>query len=264
MHEVPFATDEKACFLTATYSDENLPENGNLKKSDWVKFAKKLRHKMGPFRFLMCGEYGSRKHTERCHMHAIILNHDFIEDRVPLETTEQGHQLYTSETLSKLWPHGFVSIGNVSHDSAAYVASYIQKKFKGKPEDKRRHYNHPSRDPNYINPNTGEIGTYDQVPEFALMSRGDNSKHPLTGYGLGHAWITKYYREVYPRDEILVNGHLASPPDYYDRWYEQHFPAEMAEVKKQRLIRGAKHIENNSPERLAIRKAVFTSKAHQY
>ena len=194
MHELATAKDDAASFITLTYADEELPEHGNLQKSDWTLFAKKLRHKMGPFRFLMCGEYGSRTHTERCHMHAIIYNHDFTKDRVPLKKNEQGQQLYRSKTLEDVWTQGISSIGSVSFDSVSYVASYIQKRVIGKNKD--AYYRR-------INKDTGE--EYEQVPEFALMSRGDNSKDLRTGYGLGHAWIVTHHKEVYPRDEVLVN-----------------------------------------------------------
>lgn len=138
MHELAMSSDEAglatASFLTLTYSDEYLPENGQLVKRDWQLFAKKLRQNCGPFRFLMCGEYGARQNTERPHFHAAIFGHDFIEDRKIYTQNEQGHSLFTSATLEQTWQHGHHLIGSVSYDSVSYVAGYIQKKSTGKSE----------------------------------------------------------------------------------------------------------------------------------
>ncbi len=258
MHHLQMTPNQEAAYLTLTYADENLPTNGNLSKRHWQLFAKNLRSKIGKFMFLMCGEYGSTQHTERCHFHAIIYGHDFIcadqaLTRQFFKNNDQGQPLYTSPILTKLWTHGTHVIGGVSFDSVSYVAAYTQKKIRGKLAAK--HYQR-------VNKTTGE--TYDQVPEFGLMSRGDNSGDVHTGYGLGHSWISKYHPEVYPRDEVLVNGVLASPPDYYDRWYEKHYPKEMEEVKRKRTINAYKYVEDNSPSRLATRKKVFIAKHAQY
>lgn len=252
MHELEMTRDQVAAYLTLTYADENLPENGNLNPRHWVLFAKKLRAKYGPFRFLMCGEYGSEENTNRCHYHAILFGLEF-PDQVHFKDNEQGQPLFISAALSKIWTHGTHLIGAVSFDSVGYVAGYINKKVNGR--NAAAHYSR-------VNTTTGEC--YDQVPEFGRMSRGDNSGDTHTGYGLGHSWIEKYHPEVYPRDEVLVNGKLASPPDYYDRWYEQHYPAKMAAIKIRRTKNASKYEEDNSPARLAVKKQVFTAKYAHY
>ncbi len=253
MHELPFC-DDKASFITLTYDDEHLPENGNLprcgvdketgevdKPVDWQNFAKKLRYHNGPFRYLMCGEYGEEK--DRCHYHAIIFGHDFTEDRKFYKTSESGEKLYTSEKLKKSWDHGFHTIGSVSFDSACYVAGYIQKKIRGKTA--KAHYSRKNKN--------GEA--YTQNPEFGLMSRNK---------GLGHKWIERYYADVYPFDEVIINGKQQTPPSFYDRWYEKHFPSEWEEVKAKRKQKAVTNIEDNSPERLRVKKICFTSKHAAY
>jgi len=252
MHELQTTPNGEASFLTLTYDNEHLPENGNLSKRHWQLFAKKLRYRIGEFRYLMCGEYGSRTHTERCHFHAIIYGEDFIfpnkrKTRQFLKNNDQGQPLYTSPVLTNIWDHGIHSIGAVSFDSVSYVAAYTQVKIRGR--DKAKHYRRTG-----VNKTTGEVYHYDQVPEFALMSRNP---------GLGRSWIEKYHPEVYPRDEVLVNGVLAQPPDFYDRWYEKHYPTEMEEVKRKRTLNAYKYVEDNSPSRLATRKKVFIAKHAQ-
>lgn len=251
MHELQMSTDghptnplPRACFITLTYADEHLPENSQLVYRDWQLFAKKLRQKTGGFRFLMCGEYGDPGKTERPHFHAIIFGCDFSIDRTPSHKTAEGHQLYLSPTLDKIWNKGFHTIGSVSHDSIAYCASYINKKVTG--DKAQAHYER-------VNTKTGEV--FNQVPEFGNMSRNP---------GLGSSWIEKYHAEVYPRDEVLFKGKPATPPAFYDRWYAERFPEAMEAIKQKRVIKALKHAENNTRERLATREKVFKAGYSNY
>ncbi len=248
MHELQMA-GQVGSFVTLTYADEHLPENGQLRKKHWQDFAKALRHKCGSFRFLMCGEYGARSETERCHFHVALFGLDFIypkdeDNRAFFKKNEQGHSLFTSPVLSKVWTKGHHLLGDVSFDSVTYVAGYINKKVNG-----REAYAHYRR----INFDTGEI--YNQVPEFALMSRN---------HGLGHSWIEKFHPEVYPRDEVVVNGTLASPPAYYDRWYAKEFPALWEQVAEKRKRKGIENEADNTPARLAVKKKVFIARRALY
>ena len=55
----------------------------------------------------------------------------FFPDRKKHSTGDSGSVIYTSETLAKLWPFGFASIGDVTFESAAYCSRYIMKKVTG-------------------------------------------------------------------------------------------------------------------------------------
>lgn len=145
VHEAQMHT--KNCFLTLTYNDENLPEDGSLNKRDIVLFLKKLRDKYGPnIRFFQAGEYGEvcktcGLHRTKCncekyiptigrpHHHVLLFNHSF--DDMVIHSRKKGIPLYTSESLQKLWKKGFSTIGEVTFESAAYTARYCLKKFIG-------------------------------------------------------------------------------------------------------------------------------------
>lgn len=228
------------CFITLTYSDENLPEDGSLVKDDWKKFAKRLRHRAGPFRFMMCGEYGDRNY--RPHFHACIHGLDFLEDRVFYKNTPLGHRLYISPTLERAWGKGFAPIGELTKETAAYVARYVVKKLTGE----RCRNGYIRVDPVH--------GTFWQVePEFGLMSRNP---------GLGKEWIKKYAGDVYPRDEVVVNGRRHKPPRYYD---DQQDPAVLEEVRKKRAARTRRRLEKGdiTPERLRVREKVFEKRTNR-
>lgn len=102
------------CFVTLTYSDENLPKDGNLNPRHTVLFLKSLREKVSPkrVRFFLVGEYGSK--TWRPHYHALLFG---------ISLSVESELLVRS-----VWPHGFVQIGDVSRASIRYVCGYVMKK----------------------------------------------------------------------------------------------------------------------------------------
>lgn len=121
---------DTSVFITLTYSDENLPPDNSLDKSHIQKFIKRVKKrfcstKENPIRQTYCGEYGET--TNRPHYHAILYNCDF-PDKTLHRITDQGHNVYISETLSKLWGKGFAEFGYATPATIAYLYKYILKK----------------------------------------------------------------------------------------------------------------------------------------
>ena len=136
---------EKNCFITLTFSDEHLPEDRSVDVRHFQLFMKRLRKRYGDgIRFFHCGEYGD--HFGRPHYHACIFNHDF-EDKKIWKQSGSGEIIYRSASLEELWPYGYSSVGEVTFESAAYVARYITKKVTGDPA--QEHYE-------YIDPKSGK------------------------------------------------------------------------------------------------------------
>lgn len=187
---------QENCFITLTFSPEALEARKNpqsLDMREFQLFMKRLRKKIkNKIRFFHVGEYGEK--NQRPHYHSLLFGYDFPDKN--LFTKSNGISLYTSETLQKLWPHGFSTIGDVTFESAAYCARYCLKKINGeKAED---HYN-------YTDPETGEVININK--EYATMSRKP---------GIGHSWFQKYKKDVFPHDYIVVRDNLKiSPPPYY-------------------------------------------------
>src|SRR5688572_7925162 len=128
MHEASLYPQN--AFVTLTYDDAHIPPGGRLDYPEFQRFIKRLRKDFAPsrVRFYMCGEYGSLYH--RPHYHACLFGIDF-EDRLYAATLPSGAKSYTSDRLSRLWPLGFSSVGDVSFESAAYVARYCVQKVTG-------------------------------------------------------------------------------------------------------------------------------------
>lgn len=235
IHEAQLHEDN--CFITLTFNPESLAarENpGSLRKKDFQDFMKRLRKHFThtKIRFFHCGEYGEK--YGRPHYHAILFGLDF--DDKELINVLNGHRLYRSPTLEKLWPFGYSSIGNVTFESAAYVARYIMKKVTG--EHAENHYQ-------YVDQDTGEL--LEQIPEYTTMSRRP---------GIASGWFDTYADDVYPSDFVTVRGKKMRPPKFYDKLMEQTRPYEMEDIKADRMAAANVHNENTTPERLAVREKV--------
>lgn len=202
---------EESCFITLTFSPEEMAKRNNpasLDVTEFQRFMKRLRKKHGKVRFFHCGEYGEK--NKRPHYHALLFGLDFKDKE--LFSQRDGVRLYVSESLSELWPYGFSTIGDVTFESAAYVARYVMKKVRG--EGAEEYYS------NWIDPITGEVT--DVKPEYATMSRKP---------GIGYEWFKEFKNDVFPNDYCVVRGHEVRPPRYYETLLSED---ELAEVKAKR------------------------------
>lgn len=234
MHEAQL--HDQNCFITLTYDEEHLPPNQTLVLRDWQLFAKRLRKQKGPFRYFHCGEYGSRH--GRPHYHAILFGIDFTSDRTIFNARRQ-YPLYNSPSLQRAWsddsgPIGLAVIGNLSFDSAAYVARYCTTKITGSAA--HAHYD-------------------GRKPEYTTMSRGGAGKGQG---GIGRAWYEKYKSDVYPSDEVIFKGFPSSPPRYYDRLLEVTNPELLEDIKTKRVKRAIKFERHTTPARLKTRESLAT------
>lgn len=246
LHEASLHDDN--CFLTLTYNDDHLPEDGGLRLEHIQKFFKRLRKKYSDheIRFFQCGEYGDD--YNRPHYHAAIFGFDFPDKK--FFKMRNGYKLYQSDSLSKLWPYGYANIGSVTFESAAYIARYVLKKTnvsKGTPEDELEFFNSQYE---RIDPETGEI--FDVKPEFVTMSRRP---------GIGKRWFDQFKSDCYPKDFITVNGRKMRPPKFYDSKLEGLDPDLHKRLKAARQHNAIHHAENNTIRRLRVRETVQTKRA---
>lgn len=227
-------------FLTLTYTNDitwrdgvryGLPADGSLDIRHWQLFAKRLRKARGPFRFLMVGEYGGK--TYRPHYHAIVFGQDFSDDRVRIANPKGKDPLYNSASLDSLWGHGYCSIGSVSFASAGYVARYCLNKRGHKVQTERYRR---------IDVATGE--EYYVAHEFTSMSRRP---------GIGASWFARFRDDVFPSDELVVDGRKYGVPRFYDTLEGE---VSMVDVKAARVRKALKFREDATAERLRVREQI--------
>lgn len=224
-------------FITFTYNNEHLPKweyftdkkgytwcepeegawGGYLNDKDMTKLLKDVReywrthfNHIG-IRFYYCGEYGS---LLRPHYHALMFNFPILPSMLKYyKTTFDGNVLYTCPILEKIWGKGFVVIGHMTWETAAYTARYVTKKWKG--ETSHIHY-----------------GILGQTPEFCRMSRMP---------GIAKPYFDRHKDEIYKLDEIVLKTTKQKtlslkPPKYYDRLYDIEYPEDMQRIKLIRKI----------------------------
>lgn len=199
-------------FLTLTYDDENIPEDGQLRPSDMTNFIKRLRNFADPLkiRYIQCGEYGEE--TLRPHHHMIMFGYEFPDKE--LLKKNDGNDLFTSVIANGLWNKGYVVLGRVTFESCAYVARYVVKKQMG------------------LNVEENKIQPY------ITMSRRP---------GIGMKYFKKYHEDIYNTDSVIIRGKEMLPPKAYDDKYAEINPKKMRKVKAERM----KKNEQESYDRLS-------------
>lgn len=227
-HEAQLHDDNS--FVTLTYSAEHLPDDVSVSVRHLQLFMKRLRKRVGSVRFFGCGEYGEQ--NMRPHYHVIVFGHAF-PDRTLWRKTPSGHLTYRSPSLELLWTYGHSEIGDVTHQSAGYVARYCLKKVNG-----------PAADAHYrsINPITGEL--VQLRPEFICMSNRP---------GIGSAWYDQYSADAFPSDFLVVDGQKVPVPRYYAKKLKEVDDQMEIEVKAARLLHAEANSVDNTPERLETR-----------
>jgi len=167
---------EKSIFVTLTYNDEYLPKFRSVNKIELQKFFKRLRKNLGrKIKYFLGAEYGEL-HT-RPHYHCILFG------------VSRAEQLQIDQS----WGLGYVHVGDVSHDSARYVASYTLKKLSG--------------------PQVAEYVRKGIKPEFSLMSRCP---------GIGYRYVESNKKFLNQNGFVIVKGNKAALPRYYsDKVYTE-------------------------------------------
>lgn len=224
MHESQL--HDENCFLTLTYDDEHVPENNSLDKKAFPKFMKRVRkhYHARKIRYFHCGEYGSA--VGRPHYHACLFGL-FPSDSVHV-VMRGPHRAYRSESIQRLWPFGFHELGELTFESAQYVAKYCLKKVTG--QKAKDHYER-------MDPETGELVEIE--PEYVTMSRRP---------GIGREWYANYSSDVFPSDEAVIDGRVNRPPRYYYEILKEEDPEAAEEIAKERIKKFDR--SENTEERL--------------
>lgn len=224
MHEKMLHTDSS--FVTVTYDNEHVPEDGSLSVREHQLFMKRLRKKLGKYiRFAMCGEYGTI--NNRPHYHYLFLNKDFPDKRF-YGYAKNGDKLYSSDLLAEIWPFGHNRIGEVTLDSCCYVTRYICDRMTGDMAD---------------NWYAG------RRPEFFLSSRKP---------GIGKVWYDQFGRHSHlSGDFVVVGGKKCPMPRYYDNQLDLVDSARLDVLKRRRRRNAMKRKADSTPDRRRVRETVL-------
>lgn len=219
---------EHNTFLTLTYDDDHLPEDGALVPSDLQLFLKRLRKNAdrpcssidrdrgSGVRFFACGEYGERTH--RPHYHILLFNAGFGDGKQVGE--RHGHKLFRSEVLDRLWPMGRHEFGIATPAAACYIAKYNMKKI-----------------------GSGERVSADGVALPAPFLRMSNRP------AIGARWLERYASDL-RHGYLVVDGKQSGIPRTYLNRLKDRNPELYAEItanKQRRAIESP--TDNNTAAR---------------
>lgn len=218
-------------FLTLTYDDAHLPEEGHLQPRHLQLFVKRLRkavhqllvrHPAAPhrrhtprertpprdprervvsdprasLRYFACGEYGEE--GGRPHYHLLIFNADFGGPQIG---SSHGEPLRTSDLISTCWshprtkePYGFHTVATARPGAVAgYIAKYALK------------YQHRT-----AGGLTDQDGVWKPAPFLRMSLRP----------AIGKEWLEKHHTDL-TRGYLVQNGHQQQIPRYYRKILQQ-------------------------------------------
>lgn len=212
MHEA--SLHEHNTFLTLTYG-EKCPLS--LVPRDLQLFWKRLRRAGNKISYFASGEYGEK--NGRPHYHAIVFG--YWPKDAKYHKRSNGMPIYASDSLNKIWGHGYAYSGTVTFESACYVAGYVAQKVTG-PEAPGWYQT--------VDPATGEI--VDIEPEFSRWS---------TNPAIGKRWLAIYGEsDAWRHDEVIMRGSKSKVPRYYDKQFQKQFPERYLAMKLERASNARK------------------------
>lgn len=220
---------EENYFVTLTYDEDNInildyvedeegftytndgEWNGYLVPKDLQDFIKRLR-KVGKFRYMACGEYGSQ--TERPHYHMIIFGLHLPKETFYNPKIINKNIYYQNTIIESKWTAGISNICDANWNTTAYVARYITKKQNGVHSDQ-------------------VYASKGQTKEFFRVSLKP---------GIGEQYYREHWKEIYKNDQILIKNNkgtsVCKPPKYFDELYKREHPEEYKELQRRRRKEG--------------------------
>jgi hypothetical protein len=203
---------EKNSFVTLTYSPEFIPSGGSLYPEHAQRWLKRLRKQVSNrIRFYLVGEYGDN--TFRPHYHGALF----------------GLGVHQGDIVNFTWGMGHTHTGDLTYESAQYIAGYVTKKMTSK-DDPRLGGRHPEFSRMSLRPGIGSetiedikrvlkskygeeiIKSYSDVPAF--LQHGAK-KWPLDTY------MRNKLRDAMEWEKTLLRG--------------RQFPEEVKDLKEEKM-----------------------------
>lgn len=170
-------------FLTLTYDNEHLPLDG-LSKRDCQLFFKRLRKRVGKFRYFLVSEYGDQ--FSRGHYHCLIFFNKVVRLSDIVRATESA------------WQNGFIKVGDVNVKSIQYCSKYCLKE---------------KNDGGYsLNLETGEV--VEHINTFSLMSRNPGIGSQLLSWP---EWLKSHTKGDGVFKDVVFDKVVSLPRYYRDK-----------------------------------------------
>lgn len=119
-----------SAFVTLTYAEDTVPQDGSLRPADFVGFMKRMREHVArkegqKLRFYGVGEYGDK--TGRPHYHVLLFGYKSCLGGMSRYGRDAPDCCSQCDLVRDVWGLGHVGLGTVTHQSVRYVCSYMTK-----------------------------------------------------------------------------------------------------------------------------------------
>lgn len=163
---------EDNCFVTLTYSDENLPggvDGATLQPKDLQDWLKRFRSAIQPtkVRYFAVGEYGDR--TWRPHYHLALFGWPQCRYGFSRYTDRRKDCCSCCDVIRETWGLGHIAVGSLETSSAQYIAGYVTKKMTFN-DDPRLKGRHPEFARMSLRPGIGAFFMHDVASELLKLN----------------------------------------------------------------------------------------------
>lgn len=258
-----------ACFLTLTYRDEELPDQGWTHAPDFNEFIKNVKDEnpKAHTSYLGCSEYGA-KGTRRPHYHLILYGHTFPRWRTPRAVRKGGIPAFNSDVVHDLWGKGRIELSEIEDAARAakYVAGYMLKN--------AGHDQWSISQSKWI---TQLLPTVNSASRKIFLKEGqrltappDPRIHVSKKPAIAHAYFRHNLERIYKDDAIFLPGLGRAgqkgirPPRSCDRICEAEAPKTWERIlESRRLYREESAIPMASESELNARQSNWVAKGKQ-
>lgn len=223
-----------AAFVTLTYSSNDLPLvdspvttdlSATLVPKHAQDWLKRLRKSIAPtkIRFFLVGEYGDK--TNRPHYHAALFGYPSCSRGRTLHRKDKFDCCPHCNLIFQTWGKGEIDVGELTTESAQYLAGYVTKKMTAK-DDPRLYGRHPEFSRMSNRPGLGRDAMHD-VASTILQFDLENAqadvpsalRHGTRLLPLGR-YLRRYLRTLVGKDERISQEAFDEVQDKVSRMYE--------------------------------------------
>lgn len=197
------------CFVTLTFSENNLPSDGSVNPRHLSDFVKRLRADLPPrsIRYYGVGEYGDE--TFRPHYHVILFG--YPNCRRGRTDLRKRTCCDVCELVRRKWGHGEVFLGSVDTNSAQYVCGYVTKKMTSK-NDVRLAGRHPEFARMSLKPGIGADSLHDVASVLLALDLEQTEVDVPSSLRHGSR-VLPLGRYLHRRLRLLVGRDPSTPPE---------------------------------------------------
>lgn len=215
-------------FVSLTYRDDTLPVTSDMSPTlnprDLQLWLKSFRKAISPsrMRYYAVGEYGDE--TQRPHYHVAVFGYPNCTYGNSRYSKSRQNCCSHCDLIRDTWGRGQVFLGDLSINSAQYIAGYVTKKLTSK-NDPRLSGRHPEFGRMSLKPGIGADFMHEVASTLLGLEHFDQDVPASLQHGSRKLPLGRYLRR---RLRELIGRDKASPPEAIKQLQEELQPLRQA------------------------------------